>query len=447
MIKKSLIPLIAGALFFISCNNDDDNGGTPDTPTNFRITITNTINYLNTTVFDTPVGAPAPGALTATGDAYVYDFYAFPGSRLSFVSMLAQSNDWFFAPGEAGIELFDVDGNPITGDVTDQISLWDAGTEEEDPATIATEPGGTTAGDPDDDNTVRVLPDMVADYLTAVLSHDGTHFTMTITKADNDNGNVTPGIAVVHAQDAPFFTVGEPDRGQGLEEVAEAGIPTNLYDWFNEAGTDGAPLRLSSSHAPFSPGVVYAFNGAQDPLFTQEQSAPTASGLEALAEDGSVQTAFDYLNGQGLSVAASDGPILPGNSLVFEIEALPGDKLGFATMFVQSNDWFLAFNNNGVELFSSSGDPVSGTDFSIQAYLFDAGTEEDEAVGFGANQAPRQAGANTGDPDDDNTVRRVGAIEDVQFNKGNIASAPGVAGYLDPRGGYNLIQINIEPIN
>lgn len=445
MIKKVLILSIVGAFLFASCNNDDDSSPTPPETTTFRITITNTINYLGTTVFDTPVGMATPGPLTAAADSYSFDFYAYPGSRLSFVSMLANSNDWFFAPGESGIELFDAGGNPVTGDVTDEISLWDAGTEEEDPATIATEPGGATAGDPDDDTNVRILSNTVSDYFTAELSHDGTRFTMTITRTDT--GIVTPGIAVVHAQEAPFFNQGEPDRGHGLEALAEAGIPANLNVWFNEPGTDGAPLRLSSSHTPFSPGVVYAFSGDSDPLFTQGQSATTASGLEALAEDGDIQTVSDYLNGQGLSVATSNAPILPGGSLTFDIEASVGDKLGFATMFVQSNDWFLAFNNDGVALFNENGEPVSGTDSSIQTYLFDAGTEEDEAVGFGANQALRQAAANTGDADDDTTVRRVTTINDTQFNKGNIISVPGVTGYGDLRGGYNLIQINIEPIN
>ena len=43
--------------------------------------------------------------------------------------MLVPSNDLFFAPGEAGIALFNPEGNPISGDVTDQINLWAAGTE------------------------------------------------------------------------------------------------------------------------------------------------------------------------------------------------------------------------------------------------------------------------------------------------------------------------------
>ena len=43
--------------------------------------------------------------------------------------MFVQSNDLFFAP-ELGIPLFDEMGRPMIGDVTMQIDLWDAGTEQ-----------------------------------------------------------------------------------------------------------------------------------------------------------------------------------------------------------------------------------------------------------------------------------------------------------------------------
>ncbi len=42
--------------------------------------------------------------------------------------MMGQSNDWFYAPADSGIELFK-NGKPISGDITAQIILWDAGTE------------------------------------------------------------------------------------------------------------------------------------------------------------------------------------------------------------------------------------------------------------------------------------------------------------------------------
>ena len=43
--------------------------------------------------------------------------------------MYVQSNDLFLSPGDTGIALFADDGLPISGDITNQIDLWDAGTE------------------------------------------------------------------------------------------------------------------------------------------------------------------------------------------------------------------------------------------------------------------------------------------------------------------------------
>ena len=63
------------------------------------------------------------------GGLFRAKFKANPGDKFSFAVMLEQSNDAFYAPGPEGIELFDADGNPTSGDVTAQIMLWDAGTE------------------------------------------------------------------------------------------------------------------------------------------------------------------------------------------------------------------------------------------------------------------------------------------------------------------------------
>ncbi|MEM7568201.1 MAG: spondin domain-containing protein, partial [Pseudomonadota bacterium] len=91
----------------------------------------NLYEELSTTgdVFAVPAGASGPGPLTP-GNAYEFVIAAKPGSKLSLATMYVQSNDLFYAPGEAGIDLFDMDGNPISGDITDQLELWDAGTEE-----------------------------------------------------------------------------------------------------------------------------------------------------------------------------------------------------------------------------------------------------------------------------------------------------------------------------
>ncbi|MEO1626433.1 MAG: spondin domain-containing protein, partial [Bacteroidota bacterium] len=430
-LAKGILSIFLFSLLIASCGNDDDQVTPSTETTSFTITLTNTINFLSSHVFNTPDGASAPGPIPNQGGSYSISFDAAPGSRMSFASMLANSNDWFFANGENGTALFDDDGNPRVGDITADVRLYDAGTEEEDPNTIATAPEGGTNGAPDDDTSVRTQQQDVSNFLTAELSHNNGTFTLKLTR--NVEGILTPGLVLVHAQDQPLFTRGEADRGQGLKLLAEAGNPGELHGYITETGTDGAPLRLSAAITPLSPGVVYAFDGDSDPLFTQGQAAKENSGLEELAEAGNNDIIFNYLNDQGLPVAKSneaDG-VGPGGSLTFDIDVPKGYKLGLATMFVQSNDWIITFNNAGAQIFDANGAAQSGTDRSTQLYLFDAGTEMDEAVGFGPNQAPRQADPDSGSADADTNTRRVTEIENVQFNAGTINSLPGVVARED----------------
>lgn len=77
--------------------------------------------------FNTPVGATAPAPILP-GGAYEFSFTAQPGMRLSVITMFGQSNDWFYAPKRQGIDLF-VNGKPLTGDITNEFMLFDAGTE------------------------------------------------------------------------------------------------------------------------------------------------------------------------------------------------------------------------------------------------------------------------------------------------------------------------------
>ena len=79
-------------------------------------------------VFNTPVGAMGAGPIRP-GDSYEYTFTAAPGMKLFTTMMFGQSNDWFYAPDANGIALFDAKGMPISGDVTDKLVLWNAGTE------------------------------------------------------------------------------------------------------------------------------------------------------------------------------------------------------------------------------------------------------------------------------------------------------------------------------
>jgi hypothetical protein len=101
-------------------------------------------------VFNTPVGAMAAGPIRP-GDSYEFTVTAAPGMKLFMTQMFGQSNDWFYAPGPNGIALFDVRGAAVSGDITDQLYLWDAGTEKDEEIGIGPNQGprqkGTNTGE------------------------------------------------------------------------------------------------------------------------------------------------------------------------------------------------------------------------------------------------------------------------------------------------------------
>lgn len=78
-------------------------------------------------IFNTPAGADMPGPLLP-GGSYEFTFTGTEGMKLNLIAMYGQSNDLFYAPRVA-LDLFDKNGNPLNGDITDQLLLWDAGTE------------------------------------------------------------------------------------------------------------------------------------------------------------------------------------------------------------------------------------------------------------------------------------------------------------------------------
>jgi hypothetical protein len=75
-----------------------------------------------------PTGEVPGAPPIAPGGAFEFEVTAEPGQHLSFASMFVPSNDLFFAPGPEGIPLWE-DDEPVDGDVTGAVDLWDAGTE------------------------------------------------------------------------------------------------------------------------------------------------------------------------------------------------------------------------------------------------------------------------------------------------------------------------------
>ena len=96
-------------------------------------------------VFNTPVGAMGAGPIRP-GDSYEFTVTAAPGMKLFMTQMFGQSNDWFYAPGANGIALFDSKGMAVSGDITDQLYLWDAGTEKDEEIGIGPNQGPRQKG-------------------------------------------------------------------------------------------------------------------------------------------------------------------------------------------------------------------------------------------------------------------------------------------------------------
>ena len=397
--------------------------------TTFTVTIENVSGsamYANTGVASTPTGMDAAGPATP-GNAYEFTVSAVPGDSLTFATMLAQSNDLFFAPEGAGIALFDENDAPISGDVTDQVLLWDAGTEVNEPigegANQAPRQAAPNTGE-DENGVVQLVSDLndglaypaAADIiLVTVTANDDETFTIRVENVSDESDFPTPITPVVWLvsggdmmmddgdmmADAPLFAVGQPDYGYGLEALAEDGNPQFLATVLG-----GSPVAT-----PITPVVwVLHDNMMMDGVFFNAGAADRGDGLEALAEDGNASALGEFV--QNMSYAAAGvaatpvdadaaGPATPGNRYEFSFEAVPGQNLSFVTMFAQSNDLFFAPDAAGITLFDEDGNPISGT-VTRYVSLWDAGTEVNEPLGEGANQAPRQSAPNTGD--DENGV-------------------------------------------
>lgn len=374
-------------------------------------------------VFNTPVDASEPGPVLP-GGAYEFSTYAQPGDRLSFATMFVQSNDWFFAPAPEGIELFDSAGDPISGDVTDMVFTYDSGTEADQPvgegADQAPRQAGPDTGAEDPDANIRSVDRSAGDYVAVTVTPgDDGQFDVRVANTSEMAtvpSPIAPGVYAVHTADAALFEIGRPDAGDGLEALAEDGNPASLADHLAD---------VTGTSTPLAPGV-WAAHEESASLF--DLGSPDAGlGLEALAEDGDpsgLAAALADVDGVSHSEvfstpdgASGPGPLLPGESYSFQVPIVEGERLSFATMFVQSNDWIFATPEEGLELTSLDGD------ITDELEIVDLGTEIDQRPGFGADQAPRQAGPATGADDPDNTVRILDARDVERYIAVTVSSS------------------------
>lgn len=177
----------------------------------------------------------------------------------------------------------------------------------------------------------------------------------------------------------------------------------------------------STQAVPLSPGAYIVHRAANDsPLLLPRDSAN--AGLEAVAEDGNTALYSNAVPGATVFNtpigADAPGPIGPGSAYEFTVQAVDGDKLGFVTMFIPSNDWFYTPTDadNSLDLFVN-GQPVSGEVAAGDIAIWDAGTEADEEPGTGPNQVQRQAEPNSGEADPDTRVSSLsGRGQSVSLN-------------------------------
>ncbi|MEM9024460.1 MAG: spondin domain-containing protein, partial [Bacteroidota bacterium] len=353
--KKLLLYVLTAPVVLASCGDDDGDEPdmVPDSPVTFEVVIDNVTTvskFLSSGVFNTPSGATEAGP-ALPGSAYEFSFRAAPGMKLSFATMYVQSNDLFFAPDGNGIDLYP-GGTALSGDITDQIELWDAGTEvNQEPgvgADQAPRQSGPNTG-ATENGTVELIANVndgftypaVNSTIEATLTYMGdAEFRLTISNLGSSDSPLAPGVWVVHTEANPLFTEGAVDSGNGLEGVAEDGAATQLGDY--AADNSGVV-------SPLAPGVFAVHSSAAQPLFTTGM-ADRGQGLEALAEDGaadelgSALTAMADVTASGVfntpHGSSAPGPLMPGSHYEFTFTALPGQHLSFATMFVQSNDLF-----------------------------------------------------------------------------------------------------------
>lgn len=452
--KKHVLISMFAFLGFAACEVDDSTSNNDFLTANFTVTIENVVTpqpIFQRGVFMTPVGSDMPGPLFP-GDAYEFEIDAGPivlpndgGTRLSFVTMFVQSNDLFYAPDEEGIALYNEDGSAIGAngpeDVTDQVLIWDSGTEvneatggpnqkpQQDPeaADVGEDENGVVTRIMDNtDSFGNTIPNAEEGIKVTIENTAAAKFAIRIENVSNPSTietpaqgagttaavPISPGVYAVHTSPAPFFVEGEAAAGAGsvasmtgVEDIAEDGFPQEL-----NADTESATGLI----VPLSPGAWAVHDQGTQPIY-QINSVDFGEGLEGVAEDGvptnlaaslaarpEVNASAAFTTAVG---AAGPGAIPPSGSFEFSFTASENENLSLATMFVQSNDWFYAFSPIGLPLFQN-GTPVSG-DVTSQIALYDAGTEFDEYPGAGLFQVIRQPALNTGDADSDTNVRLI----------------------------------------
>jgi hypothetical protein len=380
-------------LTFVACKKDhtDPPGHSTHMPT---ITVQNVLQSKPLVESGTFKGTGTP-PLILPGQSVSIDFSAAKGEAITFATMYGASNDLFFAPNNPGIKVYDAAGNPIEGDVSAQVKLWDNGTRiNQHPGTAVVHPGtadnkSVTEVSGTDAQGNTYLP--ASELVKATLKYNGNSmFTLTLQNRSGGTANETPLSPGVWAisyiaggnllNAAPIFTTGQPSAN-GLTSIAEMGNNAPLSTYIS---------NITGIFTPLSPVLVVVYNGIDNPLYKVGEKDRN-EGLQQLAQKGDASVLAGSLKGKTgikevyILPAATTTVLLPaigdqaGSSVSQEISVSKGDRLAIATMYGFSNDWFFATGANGI-------DPLKKGDVSASIGLYDDGTAVDQFPGAGVTQ-------------------------------------------------------------
>lgn len=368
------------ATWLVSCSDDDDN---PQPPGNAVISFEN----VTPKKLFVQSGTFGEESLIMPDDQVSFTFNAGKGQRLMFATMYAYSDDMFFAPENPGIQLFDDNGRAITGDVSDQIKMWDNGTRTNQVPGPNLSPGQAEAanvtqvqGMDAQQNTYPAASELMRLELT--YNSVNSQFTATITNISRGNTRETPfspGVWAISnivdgddlASEFPLYHAGEKTTA-ALTALAENGNNGPLAEYLEQ--NTGIITSLSKA-------IVVVYTGETNPLYTLNQRDPGV-GMKQLAEKGDPEPLKDYLERMRLVrrvYIVGDDPIESGERMESQFEAYEGENIAFATMFGYSNDWFFT---NGTTISA-----VQKGDVSSRVVLLDNGTAVSQYPGAGNSQA------------------------------------------------------------
>lgn len=154
--------------------------------------------------------------------------------------------------------------------------------------------------------------------------------------------------------------------------------------------------NLSSGEiaTPLSSGVYLTKKEGFPLFFTNAQDF--GDGLADIAGDGNPTRLLANLAESPLVLESGRlNAIPPGGSETITLEASFGTFFNFANMFVESNDLFYSFDDDGIHLFEPDGSPFNG-DVTRLVWLWDVGTEQNQEPYTGSFQPPRQSAVGEG---------------------------------------------------